>query len=443
MREQERAANWLAERIAAIRFETLEPPTVRAARRCIVDVLGCAAAGRQAPAVRAATAWAHSVYPDGASGIWFTGERIRAVGAAFVNASAASILDLDDGHRVAAGHPGAAIVPVVLAQAQEQSASFDDIVLAIVAGYEAGVLAARMRSATALSNVATGRWSTIGVAAALAKLMRFDAERTRHALTIAESYAPNLLAADHSGFQGGHVKEGIPWSVVSGFAAAGLAREGFRGYDASFSNPAMYGSLRGDEHALRPLVESTYYKLYGCCRWIHSAIDAAVQLHSRVPPSEGVQSIRIETFERAATLPNATRPNDLIAAQFSVPFMVAAAWLRGPAALLPVDEVLLTDGDVVAMAERITIAVVPEYERLYPLKVPARVTVSTARGEHQHTVVSPLGDHDNPLSDQALVDKALHLSRGAGSALPDVWLGRIVTGDIAAADLFSGLAVPV
>ncbi|MBA2965037.1 MULTISPECIES: MmgE/PrpD family protein [Ramlibacter] len=429
-------AHLLADRIAKLELASLSLSTLHAARRCVVDVLGCAAAGRRESGVTSAATWARATYPAGLSTVWFLRERLSPVGAAFINASAASILDLDDGHRVAAGHPGAAIVPAVLAAGEASGAGMQDMLLAIAAGYEAGVACAQLRSPAAQSTVATGRWSTIGVAAALAKLMGLDTERMRHALTLAESHAPNLLAADYSGFQGGHVKEGIPWSVVSGFAAAELAAQGFRGYDQALSNPTMYRAPQPSDETGAPLIESTYYKRFACCRWMHSAIDAALDLKSRLPVNVPVQSIAIDTFARAATLPNQAEPRDLIAAQFSVPFAVAAAWLRGAEALLPMDESLLADAEVTEFARRIHVNVAPALDAMYPLKVPARVTVQTPQAQVQAEVISPVGDYDNPLADTALLDKAVHLAGHAGVSLPRVALAGILSGEATARQLF-------
>ncbi|RYY72747.1 MAG: MmgE/PrpD family protein, partial [Comamonadaceae bacterium] len=179
-------AGWLAARVAGLQAADVPASTFEAARRCLVDVLGCAAAGRAEPAVRAAHRWATETYAGGTSSVWFDGARLTPVAAAFVNASAASILDLDDGHRAAAGHPGAAIIPAALAVGQALGASMENILLAIIAGYEAGVGCASLRTPAAQANVATGRWSAIGVAAAVARLRGYDVERTRHALTVAE-----------------------------------------------------------------------------------------------------------------------------------------------------------------------------------------------------------------------------------------------------------------
>lgn len=436
-------AGWLAARLTGLQGDNVPASAFHAARRCLVDVLGCAAAGRAEPAVRTAQQWAGQAYASGTSAVWFADPHLSPVAAAFVNASAASILDLDDGHRAAAGHPGAAIIPAALAVGQALGASMEDILRAIIVGYEAGVGCAGLRTPAARANVATGRWSAIGVAAAVAKLKGYDVERTRHALTVAEAHAPNLLAADHSGFQGGHVKEGIPWSVVAGFAAADLAGLGFHGYDASFSNPGVYGDRPSAAGPERLLIETTYFKRYACCRWTHSAVDAAVDLMQRVPADARITSIVIETFARAATLPNHTQPRDVISAQFSLPFVVAAAVVHGPEALLPLDVRLLADPAVVRLARDIEVRVDPALDGMFPAKVPARVQIATEHAAFEQLVVSPLGDWDHPMSDEALVGKALHLSgRDDRDLLPASLLRGLLTGDVPPATLFETLTAP-
>lgn len=435
------AADLLAVRVSGLNASNVPARALHAARRCLVDVIGCAAAGYDEPAVRVARRWAERVFAKGPAAVWFDEAWMSPVAAAFVNASAASILDLDDGHRAAAGHPGAAIIPAALAAGQAQCASMQDILLAVIAGYEAGVGCASLRTLAAQANVATGRWSAIGVAAAVARLKGYDAERTRHALTVAEAHAPNLLAADHSGFQGGHVKEGIPWSVITGYAAADLAGDGFRGYDPSFSNPGVYRELVADTEPRRFLIETTYFKRYACCRWTHSAVDAAMVIKARLPADARIESIRIETFVRAATLPNHAQPQDVIAAQFSLPFVVAAAMVHGADALLPLAPRTLIDEAVVDLARRIEIRVDAALDDMFPAKVPARVRIVTATGLAEELIVSPLGDWDHPISDQALVNKAVHLSgyRGRG-LLPKSLLDGLLADAVRPEALYAAVA---
>jgi 2-methylcitrate dehydratase PrpD len=427
----------LASRLSSLDSAEVPSSTFHAARRCLVDALGCAAAGQDHPAVAAAARWAEESFAAGSSSIWFSPRRLSAVGAAFVNATATSILDLDDGHRVAAGHPGAAVIPAVLAEAQLKKASIEEILLAVIAGYEAGIACANMRSEAAQATVATGRWSAIAVAAAIAKLRRFDATQTQHALTIAEAHAPNLVSADHAGFRGGDVKEGIPWSIVTGFGAAGLAESGMQGYESSLSNPGMYRTW--DEEVVFNksfFIDNTYFKRYACCRWIHSAIDAAIDLKRELPVGATIQTISVETFKRAATLTNLCHPTDLISAQFSVPFAVAIALERGPDALLPMDAEVLADPDVNDTAAKVNVSIDAELDAMYPLKVPARVRIEASHGSSSKLVVSPVGDYDNPIADGTLVEKALHLAIRNRIELQPQLMNAMLSGACQAEDIF-------
>ena len=411
--QQFSTAERLAETLTALSWENVPDTTRHVARRCVLDSIACAAAGTHHEAVQAATAWAARTFSPGNVSIWFTSRRSSPVAAGFANAFASSVLDIDDGHRAAQGHPGAAIVPAVLAEAEHLGASSEHALLAIICGYEAGIGVARSRDPACLSIVATGRWSAIGVAAAIGKLRGLTSSQLAHALTIAEAHAPNLIAADHGGFLGGDVKEGIPWSVITGFAAADLAQSGLRGYRSSLDNPALYRSgLAASVNANALLIETTYFKPYACCRWIHSAIDAVIGIGPDRVPGIAIDRVEIGTFRRAATLCNPARPSDIIAAQFSVPFAVALAYESGPAAMLPISPSVLGDEKILRLAEKIHVHVEKELDDMYPDKVPARVRIFADGLMLEREVHVPKGDPANPMTDVELVDKAAKLMSG-------------------------------
>lgn len=420
MRNREReflaepTAERLARRLSSLSYADLPQTALSAAKRCTLDAVACAAGGFRRPAVRAASAWALAAFRDGQASVWFTGESGSPLAAAFANAYAASVLDADDGHRAALGHPGAAIIPAVLAEADALQASAEAMLLAIVCGYEAAVGVARSRDPAALSVVATGRWSAIGVAAAVAKLRGLSSSHFREALTIAESHSANLVSADHAGFLGGDVKEGIPWSAIVGIAAVDLAQAGMRGYGSALDNPAMYRPGLAVSTPGSPfLIESTYFKRYACCRWIHSAVDAIFSMRTRRMPSEKIEVIEVSTFSRAATLKNPVRPQDLIAAQFSVPFALALAYERGPDALLPIAESALADERVVRLAAKVHVSVDEDLEAAYPAQVAARVKILANGKTMESEIRVPKGDPGNPLTDAELTEKAVHLAKGA------------------------------
>ena len=129
----------LARWILSTRTQPISDALLLASRRCLLDVIGCAAAGQDHPAVAAVKRTATSLFAAGRSTIWFEVDVSSSIASAFVNATAASILDIDDGSRSAMGHPGAAIVPAVVAMAQEAGASWEMALRAIVIGYEVAV----------------------------------------------------------------------------------------------------------------------------------------------------------------------------------------------------------------------------------------------------------------------------------------------------------------
>jgi 2-methylcitrate dehydratase PrpD len=400
----------LANSLASLTFDELSDSAKHSALRCILDVVGCAAAGRSNQVVICGTRWAQGAFPQGGASVWFDSTRLSTLGAAYVNSLAASVLDLDDGHRNASGHPGAAVIPAVVAVGEVIGARLQDALLAIVCGYEAGISVESAREPSLLSTGATGRWSAVAVAAAVGKLCGFSPAQLAEAIAIAEAHAPNMAAAAYSGFAGGHTKEGIPWSVLTGMAAAEQAALGLRGYLGGLDNPAVYRRrllLRREDEGF--LIETVYFKPYACCRWIHSAIDAVLDMRNCGLEPSAVERIEVSLFQRALALGNFAQPSDIISAQFSVPFAVGVALVEGADALLPMSSDLLLRTDVIEMAQRVELVLDRELDECFPTQVPARVTINTRHETVEREVRYPLGDPNNPLPDSRLIEKAIRL----------------------------------
>src|SRR5215213_6618911 len=96
-------------------YDALPPDVVQHARRALLDYLGVALAGRAMPMARIVADY----YLD-------LGGREQA----------SLLLDMDDGHRAAAGHPGVATLPAALAGAEPHGATGRELLSAIVFGYE-------------------------------------------------------------------------------------------------------------------------------------------------------------------------------------------------------------------------------------------------------------------------------------------------------------------
>ncbi len=135
----ERAIDRLSGFLTQTTADQIPSATLLRAADCALDAIGSALAGRDAHSVQAMQAVICAEMQAGQSQIWFSGKNSNPIGAATINAMAATALDVDDGHRMAAGHPGAAIIAAASAVANQTGASFGDYLVAIVVAYEAAV----------------------------------------------------------------------------------------------------------------------------------------------------------------------------------------------------------------------------------------------------------------------------------------------------------------
>ncbi|MBU1698423.1 MAG: MmgE/PrpD family protein, partial [Proteobacteria bacterium] len=317
----------LAEFISSLSPDMIPATAFETAKKCIIDIAAASLAGFKMVSSKAAKDMAKDLFSTGTSSVWFSGESLNAPGAAYVNSSFASALDLDDGHRKAMGHPGAAIIPAALAVAEEINASGIDFLTAVVIGYEIAVRVASARDHEKLDTLSSGKWCPYGVVAAGGWLYKLSPHKLAQAISIAGVQAPELSASGYSKIMGNNVKEGIPWSTVTGLSALMLARNNYSGPLDILDHPGFYDSKKiisgfGKNYA----IENVYFKPYACCRWIHSAIDALLilmDIHDL--KQEQISGIDVFLFKRALMLTNQTCPETLEGAQYSVQYSMAVA----------------------------------------------------------------------------------------------------------------------
>ncbi len=397
----------------AVSIRDIDPSARRAVARAITDAVAAAVAGISLGGSRAAAAAAVDIWGSGEVPLWFTGAKASLAGAVFANATAASILDLDDGHRAAAGHPGAGIVPAVLGAAQSFGATDEQALVAIAIGYEVGIRIAAARDLRTVDTLITGRWCGQGVAAAVGWLRGRPVDEIAEAIAIAGAVAPHMLVAEYTQV-GNHTKEAIPFGAVNGIVAARLAESGFKGPTDILDNPAYYDADRLARGAAdgRLLIETGYFKPYSCCRWAHAPIDAMLELVDEELDWRAIDKIEVHTFGRTLTLNNQPHPQTIQAAQYSVPFCVAAAAVGGIAVLQPMTEELLDNAEVHALAERVTLIVDPKLDAAFPAAVPGRLVVTTGARQYAREVGAPKGEATNPMSWGELTAKLRTLGTG-------------------------------
>ncbi|GAA5064382.1 MmgE/PrpD family protein [Roseibacterium beibuensis] len=417
-------AQWCNETMAA----PLPPKVAHQANRCILDVVACASAGQDAPAVTACLKAAQSLYAAGSASVWFRGMSLGPVAAGMVNATAAMVLDMDDGNRQAMGHPGAGVVPAVLALAETLGADWCAIQKAIVIGYEVAV---RVGRAEQRPSYHSANYTSFGVTAAAACLMGLSQDQIAHALGICAYYGPRVSDLTLSCEMGSDVKESLPWSVVVGISAGELAGKGFLGnrdaldIEERFNRDAMLQGL-GQTH----LILNTYFKRYSCCRWMHASVEGLLSIMSDLALThDQIERVEVQTFTQAASLNNRHEPDTLIDAQFSVPYAMAIAAVQGESCLMPMTARVLHHQATEAFAKKVSLHVSDAMNDAFPAKTPSRVTVISALGTFAAQVDAPWGEPVHAPTDEELIDKFLVV--GGSILSPQITKelsGRILSG---------------
>jgi 2-methylcitrate dehydratase PrpD len=384
----------LVERVAD--SEIFVPFARRAACEAVLDlVTAVAAAPRSAfgPAFRAA-------HGPGPSVLWLSGETAAPVAAGMANALAAAALDLDDGHRRSRGHPGACVIPAVLAEADRLEAcgappEDRDILDAIIAGYEVGLRIAAARGFYAR----TGFWGGFAAAGAAGRLARLSNDQMAQALAIAGETAPHMATTTAPPAwpqpTGSDVKEGIPWGVAAGLVAVHLARAGMTGPIDLVDHAPFFDAeaILADRPAA--LIAEAYTKFHAACRHVHAPVEAFLALQTRhALAAPEIDGIDVLAYTGALRISNRVQPRTLVEAQYSVPYCIGLVAIRGPHALLPMTAADLGLKPAEALAARVTLSIDPACEARFPAETPVVVRVH-ARGEVlESPVSSPSGEAD-------------------------------------------------
>lgn len=293
----------------------------QALKEALADIIACTIAGTKTPVFEMVHRFTSSQWGSGASSIITTSKKLSASGAAFVNATAANALDMDDGHRLVKGHPGAIVYPAVLAAAEEYHLSGEEFMTSLLIGYEvairAGVLAHQLRP----EYHCTGSWGAIGAAAGVSRVIGLTADQIHHSFGIAEyqsTYSPMMRCIDHPSM----LKDGIGWGSMTGISAAYLAKEGFTGIPSLFETEEAAPFLQ--ELGQKYRIEELYYKPYACCRWAQPGIEALKELVEKYHlNAEKVKKIRVYTFTESARLSRG-HPKNTEEAQYNLTFPIAA-----------------------------------------------------------------------------------------------------------------------
>jgi len=226
--------------VDAIRFvlETsrrdIPDDTFAFAQRCLLDLLGVAAAGRTTALSQIIHGHAIDHFGAGshASPLLFDGRIASPAGAALAGGMTIDSIDAHDGHKITKGHTGAHQLPTILAMSS--ALGLDDpieFLTSLVVAYEFATRAGIALHATAPDYHTSGAWGAVGAAAIGSRQLGLSQAATFEAMGIAEYHGPRsqmMRVIDHPTM----LKDGSGWGAMAGVSAAWLAADGFTGAPA-------------------------------------------------------------------------------------------------------------------------------------------------------------------------------------------------------------------
>ena len=439
------AAAVLAGHVAATR--TLPEASRRAAARLALDTIGAAIAAHDAAGLpgirRVIEGWGGR--PDAT--VIGTGARVPAHNAALVNSALARAMELDDVHEQALVHATATTVPVALAVAEQAGGVSgrqfidavtlgNDIACRLALALDMPLGGADRRPRVMSLTYQTGVLAGSLVAGYLAGLTR---RQLLDCLGIAYSQVAGNLQGLFEGTLTVRLQQGIAAQaavMALEFARAGIsgARDSLEGragwYPAFFGGRFDYSRDRllhqlgerflGDEISIKP---------FACCKYGHNVITAV--LYIRNDPDVSAQSIDeiivragadtwdiiCDPLELKASPERLAGPDGLALAQFSLPFMVATALLRGRLSAAELDRDWRADPELAAMLGRVRVVRSDETFSADMIPEPGRVEIVLADGRRRRAEATRTPGHpDYPLDEAALRAKFLSCTRRLGPA---------------------------
>jgi aconitate decarboxylase len=395
------------------------------AARGFIDCIGVMIAGAPEPVTQRLLAAVREQGGRAEARLLLSAERGLAEQATLVGTAAAHALDYDD--YAFANHPSALLVPAILAEAEVLNADGAAMIDAYLTGYE--VWSAIMkREPDHLHSKGwhpTGVFGPAGVAAALARLGRLDAESTGNALGLAVAHGGGVMdnfGTDAKSYQGAR-------AAAAGVTAVRLARHGVTaGPHALDGSGGLLAALspRGaaDLTSTADYLGRDWYmaehglniKLHPTVGASQRAIDAAIQLHRDAGVDiDHIQRVVATVGEKHAAVMRFPQPRNGLEAKFSLQFGVAAGLITGRVGLTELKDEFVQRQDLQDLMARVEVVTKEDDDPIYPVGAAADIVELYTR-DGGHVVSEPVrrarGHGHNPVSDDELWAKFADCTAG-------------------------------
>lgn len=390
------------------RFEDLPHEVVQYCKQMIIDSLGVSIPGSRAPGCREVAALADQWGGDSGATVMVHGYKTTPPMAALANSAMMHALDFDDTLDASALHTFVSILPAVLAASETRAkVTGPELITSIVLGVDI-INRLSLAISRPLSWIRTATCGSFGAAAAVGKLLNLDADQMANALGIVYSQtsgnAQGLI-------EGRLVKRLQPgFAAQAGVTSAFLAQQGITGSQAFLTGEyGFYSLYEHGEYNLEPVTRDlgVHYtitdlsiKPYPSCRMTHSSVDAALELRpgifDRLGDIKEIQVTGSSMVRQMVGQPFNPGNTPQVDAQFSVPYTVATALVKGEVFLDHFEDKAISDPKVRTLADKVRVIASDDL----PAKdiFHSKIKIIMKDGQIQETEVDiPLGNPGKPM----------------------------------------------
>jgi 2-methylcitrate dehydratase PrpD len=396
------ATRALAQFVADTRYSDLPSSLVDECRIAVLDAFAAAFVGSSLPWAQKVVAMVHEL--GGAGGISVVNQpwQTDVSRAALANGAMIGAFECEP---LTGSHAAGTVLPSALAISQRDRRSGKEFLLALALGFE---LSGRLnRTAVGLESTRgfhnPGVQGPFGAAAAVGKLLGFDAAALASALGLAGSCAAGLLEFAWAGDDTKRIHLGRASSM--GLESALLAQKGLHGpvtviegrygYFNAFSEPTDIAKLT-DGLGKKWIIQPASHKAYAT-HVTHQAVVQAIQdlkrEHGFDPKS--ITHVRIRGAHRILEERHCVRdPKTVMGGQYSLPFTASVALTRDMSNPLVYDQSAIDDPLVRRLAAGMELVVDHSVHDLFP----AEITIVCSGATYTKTTSTHKGSPHNPLT---------------------------------------------
>jgi 2-methylcitrate dehydratase PrpD len=417
-------SNLIAGHLVGTKYQDIPEEAIEAAKKEVIDSLATALGGTTKPGVPELVTLAKEWGGAEQSSIFGYGIKCPAPIAAQVNGTMIHALDYDDGHPVSLTHVGCVAVSTSFAAAERVGqVSGRDLLAAIALG---GDFVCRMGLASKPGGSALGAgwhpttlFGFLSAAGMAGRIFKLNEEQMLDAIGLAYHQCGGAGTGVGDGALAKRMGPGL--AAKAGLTSALMAERGITGdrhflgsdnwkggifnvyyggdYDANILTKDLGKQFEGVNIGDKP---------YPCCGFTHPFIDATFTLMKKygVTPDR-IDSITARGGQQVYGMmvgEAKIAPRTIVDAQFSVPWTVATALVKGKVTLHSFTPESIKDGDVIAVARKVS-GVLDTSMNRHGVG-PGRLTMNMKDGQTLTEEVEDfLGSINNPMSFDNCADK--------------------------------------